>query len=53
MDDPVRGELPDVVDEAEKKHWSWRGRLALVVLVVTILIGYALMFKVFDLWYKG
>lgn len=55
MDDPVpvRGGRPDSVDETGKKHWNWRGRMALAVLVVTILIGYVVMFLAFDLWYKG
>ncbi len=53
MDDRVEGEHPNGVDEKGKKQSRWRGRLAMAVFVLTVLIGYALIFWAFNLWYKG
>jgi hypothetical protein len=53
MDELIEGESLSDVDETVKKRWNWRGRLALAVFVVVIVIGYVVMFKAFELWFKG
>lgn len=53
MDDPVRGEHIDQVGGSGNKRRSWRGRFALGILVMMIVLGYVLMFLVFDFWYRG
>ncbi len=53
MDDLIGGKPPDGIDEKGKKQLRWRGRLALAVLALTVLIGYALIFWAFTLWNRG
>lgn len=53
MDDPVRGEHIDQVSDSGNKRPNWRGRFSLGLLALVIVLGYVLMFLVFDFWYRG
>lgn len=53
MEDPARSERFDQGGASGNKRRSWRGRLALILLVSLIAVGYLVMFLVFDSWYKA
>ena len=53
MDDPVRGEHVDQDGDSGEKRRGWRGRFALALLVLIIVLGYVLMLLAFDYWYRG
>lgn len=53
MDDPVRGEHIDQVGDSGKKRRGWRGRFALGILALIIVLGYVLMIFAIDFWYRG
>ena len=53
MDDPVRAEHIDPDGDSGNKRRSWRGRFALGLLVLIIVLGYVLMFLAFDFWFKS